>query len=203
MSQISKCPKVTVVLTYWEASGDVSELRYKSLLYCSSKRSYCRISYWGIKVSSRSSIILLFFFFSARLINSHYVWVLKWVRQEQSMNLIMISEHDAQTETSWLLVEHMCKGSGQCGIGGYCNVSYSIQSTPRQRLAGCLWNTCGGLTRQERIWSMNKVWSRNLLFHLVDVQQCLTDGWKGPGPDWILPGPGRIWAMLFSCTFSL
>ena len=24
MSQISKCPKVTVVLTYWEASGDVS-----------------------------------------------------------------------------------------------------------------------------------------------------------------------------------
>ena len=41
MSQISKCPKVTVVLTYWEASGDVSELRYKSLLCCSSKRSYC------------------------------------------------------------------------------------------------------------------------------------------------------------------
>ena len=41
MSQISKCPKVTVVLTYWEASGDVSELRYKSLLYFSSKRSYC------------------------------------------------------------------------------------------------------------------------------------------------------------------
>ena len=41
MSQISKCPKVTVVLTYWEASGDVSELGYKSLLYCSSKRSYC------------------------------------------------------------------------------------------------------------------------------------------------------------------
>ena len=40
MSQISKCPKVTVVLTYWEASGDVSELRYKSLLYFSSKRSY-------------------------------------------------------------------------------------------------------------------------------------------------------------------
>ena len=41
MSQISKCPKVTVVLTYWEASGDVSELRYKSLLCFSSKRSYC------------------------------------------------------------------------------------------------------------------------------------------------------------------
>ena len=37
MSQISKCPKVSVVLTYWEASGDVSDLRYKSLLYCSSK----------------------------------------------------------------------------------------------------------------------------------------------------------------------
>ena len=42
MSQISKCPNVTVVLTYLEASGEVSELRYKSLLYCSSKRSYCR-----------------------------------------------------------------------------------------------------------------------------------------------------------------
>ena len=41
MSQISKCPNVTVVLTYWEPSGEVSELRYKSLLYCSSKRSYC------------------------------------------------------------------------------------------------------------------------------------------------------------------
>ena len=43
MSQISKCPKVTVVLTYWEASGDVSELRYKSLLSFSSKRSYCSV----------------------------------------------------------------------------------------------------------------------------------------------------------------
>ena len=41
MSQISKCPKVTVILTYWEAAGDVSELRYKSLLSFSSKRSYC------------------------------------------------------------------------------------------------------------------------------------------------------------------
>ena len=44
MSQISKCPKVTVVLTYWEASGDVSELRYKSLLCFSSKRSYCSLA---------------------------------------------------------------------------------------------------------------------------------------------------------------
>ena len=41
MSQISKCPKVTVILSYWEASGEVSKLRYKSLLYFSSKRSYC------------------------------------------------------------------------------------------------------------------------------------------------------------------
>ena len=41
MSQISKCPNITVVLTYWEASGEVSEPRYKSLLYFSSKRSYC------------------------------------------------------------------------------------------------------------------------------------------------------------------
>ena len=43
MSQISKCPKVTVVLTYWEALEDVSEQRYKSLLCFSSKRSYCSI----------------------------------------------------------------------------------------------------------------------------------------------------------------
>ena len=42
MSQISKCPKVTVVLSYLEALGDVSELRYESLLYSSSKRSYCK-----------------------------------------------------------------------------------------------------------------------------------------------------------------
>ena len=39
MSQISKCPKGTVILTYWEASGEVSELRYKSLLFFSSKRN--------------------------------------------------------------------------------------------------------------------------------------------------------------------
>ena len=40
MSQISKCPKVTVVLT-WEASGEVSELSYKSLLYSTSVGPYC------------------------------------------------------------------------------------------------------------------------------------------------------------------
>ena len=41
MSQISKCPKALVILSYWEASGEVSKLRCKSLLYSSSKRSYC------------------------------------------------------------------------------------------------------------------------------------------------------------------
>ena len=40
-SQISKCPIVTVILSYREALGEVSKLRYKSLLYFSSKRSYC------------------------------------------------------------------------------------------------------------------------------------------------------------------
>ena len=44
MSQISKCPKLRVVSGYWEALGEVSELRYKNLLYISSKRSYCNIS---------------------------------------------------------------------------------------------------------------------------------------------------------------
>ena len=44
MSQISKRPKGRVVLTYREASGEVSELSYKSLLYFSSNGSYCSIS---------------------------------------------------------------------------------------------------------------------------------------------------------------
>ena len=43
MSQMSKCPKVTVILSYWEASEEVSKLRYKSLLYCASVGSYCSI----------------------------------------------------------------------------------------------------------------------------------------------------------------
>ena len=41
MSQILKCPKITVVLSYWEALGEVSELSYKSLLYSTSVGSYC------------------------------------------------------------------------------------------------------------------------------------------------------------------
>ena len=41
MSQISKCPTLRVVLGYWEALGEVSEMRYNNLLYISSKRSYC------------------------------------------------------------------------------------------------------------------------------------------------------------------
>ena len=41
MSQITKCYKVTVVLTYWEASVEVLELSYTSLLFISSKWSYC------------------------------------------------------------------------------------------------------------------------------------------------------------------
>ena len=41
MSQISKCPNMRVVLTYWEALRDVSGLSYKSLLYFSSNGSYC------------------------------------------------------------------------------------------------------------------------------------------------------------------
>ena len=44
MSQISKCPKVIHVLTYWDASVEVSEPSYKSLLYFSSNGSYCS---WG------------------------------------------------------------------------------------------------------------------------------------------------------------
>ena len=42
MSQISKCPRVTVVLSYFEASGEVSKLSFKSLLFDSSRRSYCK-----------------------------------------------------------------------------------------------------------------------------------------------------------------
>ena len=43
MSQISKCPTLRVVLGYWEALGEVSEMRYNNLLYSSSKRSYCTL----------------------------------------------------------------------------------------------------------------------------------------------------------------
>ena len=52
MSQISKCPRVTVILSYWEASYEVSKLRYNNLLYFSSKRSYCRMRYLGSGVIS-------------------------------------------------------------------------------------------------------------------------------------------------------
>ena len=55
MSQISKCPKLRVVLGYWEALGEVSELRYKNLLYSSSKRSYC--SSVKIKVKPRENLL--------------------------------------------------------------------------------------------------------------------------------------------------
>ena len=44
MSQISKCPNMRVLLTYWEAPGEVSELSYKSLLYSTSVGSYCTSS---------------------------------------------------------------------------------------------------------------------------------------------------------------
>ena len=58
MSYISKCPRVTVVLSYWEASGEVSKLSYKSLLFDSSKRSYCRDSV-DVKWSQRIWVWLL------------------------------------------------------------------------------------------------------------------------------------------------
>ena len=54
MSQISKCPKLRVVSGYWEALGEVSELRYKNLLYISSKRSYCS------KVSTSTDLVTCF-----------------------------------------------------------------------------------------------------------------------------------------------
>ena len=48
MSQISKCPRVTVILSYWEASREVPKLRYNSLLYFSSKRSYCTTQHLSV-----------------------------------------------------------------------------------------------------------------------------------------------------------
>ena len=46
------CPKVTVILTYWEASGEVWELCYKSLLYSSSTWSYCSSFIWLEKINT-------------------------------------------------------------------------------------------------------------------------------------------------------
>ena len=39
MSQISKCPKDMVILNYWEALGDVSELRYLIIQYLKGSKS--------------------------------------------------------------------------------------------------------------------------------------------------------------------
>ena len=44
---ISKCYGDMVILTYWEASGEVSELCYKSLLYSSSKWYSCSALWLG------------------------------------------------------------------------------------------------------------------------------------------------------------
>ena len=57
MSQISKCPKLRVVLGYWEALGEVSEMRYNNLLYSSSKRSYCKC--FGQQLIFDDAILLL------------------------------------------------------------------------------------------------------------------------------------------------
>ena len=54
MSHISKCPKVTDVLSYWEASGEISEPSYKSLLYFSSIGSYCRMFHYNFLLPSEA-----------------------------------------------------------------------------------------------------------------------------------------------------
>ena len=67
MYQISKCPKVTIVLTYWEASVEVSELSFKSLLYFSSNGLYCITITWLVQLLLRflgvhfASLLLLGF----------------------------------------------------------------------------------------------------------------------------------------------
>ena len=61
MFQISKCPRVTLVLSYWEASGEVSKLSYKSLLFDTSRRSYC---------SSVRSSLQIFRFSLSRLLQA-------------------------------------------------------------------------------------------------------------------------------------
>ena len=72
MSQISKCYKVTVILTYWGASGEVSELSYKSLLSISSKRSYC---IWeSIQFQSSIEEKILFHTFDVCIAASRYLY---------------------------------------------------------------------------------------------------------------------------------
>ena len=67
ISKISKCPKVTVILSYWEASGEVSKPRYKSLLYFSSNGLYCITITWLVQLLLRflgvhfASLLLLGF----------------------------------------------------------------------------------------------------------------------------------------------
>ena len=73
MSQISKCPKLRVVLGYWEALGEVSELRYKNLLYSSSKRSYCSAFSSLMQITSVLEIL--------QLDVRRALHKVKWVRQ--------------------------------------------------------------------------------------------------------------------------
>ena len=67
MLQISKCPNMRVVLTYWEALRDVSELSFKSLLYFSSNGLYCITITWLVQLLLRflgvhfASLLLLGF----------------------------------------------------------------------------------------------------------------------------------------------
>ena len=64
MSQISKCPKLRVVLGYWEALGEVSELRYKNLLYSSSKRSYCTFDHCIVMFADNRVALICFSLFT-------------------------------------------------------------------------------------------------------------------------------------------
>ena len=44
-----------VILTYWEASEEVSELSYKSLLFDSSRRSYLYLCFAAVKRTIKDS----------------------------------------------------------------------------------------------------------------------------------------------------
>ena len=86
MFQISKCPRVTVVLSYWEASGEVSKLSYKSLLFDSSRRSYCSLQNW---YDSWIWYTLTKYFYLKTILPTRYLWCFSQRLEQPWINILL------------------------------------------------------------------------------------------------------------------
>ena len=115
MSQITKCYKVTVVLAYWGALGEVSELSYKSLLIISSKRSYCR-GPKGLQLevrARRAPRLLVSYIFQSNLILlglvSSYLYLIISLSRHTFFSYLIKSSLalSLPTSTSLILLHHL------------------------------------------------------------------------------------------------